>query len=97
MAIQSFKDAGTEDLFHGVKSARARRIPADIQWRALRKLDSLNAAHTLEDLTSPPSNHLEALVGDLRGYHSIRITGQWRLVFKWTGNDATDVHIVDYH
>jgi proteic killer suppression protein len=57
----------------------------------------LNAAHALDDLLQPPGNRLEALRGDLRGHHSIRINQQWRIVFRWRAGDAHDVRIVDYH
>jgi len=63
---------------------------------ALRKLDFLNAAHTLDDLRSPPGNRLEALRGDLAGYHSLRINDQWRIVFRWSSG-AHDVRIADDH
>lgn len=63
---------------------------------AARKLDMIEAAHVLDDLKSPPGNRLEALKGDLDGYHSIRINDQWRVVFKWkTG--PQEVRICDYH
>ncbi len=64
---------------------------------ATRKLDLLNAAHALLDLRSPPGNRLEALKGDWKGFHSIRINQQWRVVFRWIDNQALDVQIVDYH
>jgi proteic killer suppression protein len=64
---------------------------------AIRKLDVLNAAVQLEELTRPPGNRLEALAGDLAGFHSIRINQQWRLIFRWLSGDAHDVAIVDYH
>lgn len=76
--IVSFGDAATADLFHGVRSARARRFPRDIVPAALRKLDAINAAANLGDLRSPPGNRLEALRGDLKGQHSIRVNQQWR-------------------
>ena len=95
--IKSFADRGTADLFHGISSAAARRIPADLRRRALRKLDVLNAATTLEDLRVPPSNHLEKLSGALAGHRSLRISGKWRLVFRWQRGDAFAVRIVDYH
>jgi proteic killer suppression protein len=57
----------------------------------------LDAATTLAVLRVPPANHLEALTGDRKGQHSIRINGQWRICFVWRGNDAHDVEIVDYH
>ena len=95
--ITSFGDAATRDLYHGGRSARSRRLPADVRRVAIRKLDVLNAAHELRDLRSPPGNRLEALRGDLVGFHSIRINDQWRLVFRWRGSDAKDVQVVDYH
>jgi len=64
---------------------------------AIRKLDLLNAATDLLDLRSPPGNRLEVLKGDLKGFHSIRVNQQWRLVFRWADNQAHEVQIVDYH
>ena len=64
---------------------------------AWRKLDMLNRAHTLEDLRIPPANRLEALKGDLRGFHSIRVNDRWRLVFQWRGGNAEAVRLMDYH
>jgi toxin HigB-1 len=95
--IVSFGNRATSDLFNGISSSRARRIPNQIKDLALYKLDILNAAQSLEDLKSPPGNRLEALRGDLAGFHSIRINNQWRLVFKWENASAHEVQIVDYH
>ena len=95
--IASFGDHATEDLFHGVRSNRVRRFPSNILDAAVLKLDVLNAARSLDDLRSPPGNRLEALRGDLRGFHSIRINNQWRIIFRWQASDAHDVRIVDYH
>jgi len=95
--IASFGDQTTEDLFHGRPSARARRVPRDVLAVVLRKLDLLNAAAALQDLRSPPGNRLEALAGDLKGRHSIRINDQWRLVLRWEGSDAHEVTLQDYH
>jgi proteic killer suppression protein len=95
--IESFANAATADLYHGVNSSRARRIPNQIRDSALYKLDMLNAAEALDDLRSPPGNRLEALRGKYAGKHSIRINAQWRLVFRWQGGNAHDVEIVDYH
>lgn len=95
--IVSFGDAGTEDLFHGRKSKAARRFPVNIRPSALRKLDMLNAAHVLEDLRTPPGNRLEALKGDLKGKHSIRVNDQWRVVFRWAEGGAAEVAVRDYH
>jgi proteic killer suppression protein len=74
-----------------------RRIPGDVQQRALRKLRQLDAAATIEDLRNPPGNRLEALKGDRAGQMSIRINDQWRICFRWSKGDAEDVEIVDYH
>ena len=57
----------------------------------------LNAAKQLPDLQSPPGNHLESLRGDLKGYYSIRVNDQWRVVFRWSGSDAHGVRLTDYH
>lgn len=95
--IASFGDRATEDLYHGRRSKISRRLPANIASGALRKLDIINAAQTLQDLMSPPGNRLEALRGDLSGHHSIPINDQWRVVFRWSAGEAHAVRIVDYH
>ena len=96
MAILSFSDPATADIYHGRNTSRARRVPHAVRKIALRKLDVLNAAHQLVDLRSPPGNRLEALKGNLSGYYSIRINEQWRIIFRWH-RGAQDVAIVDYH
>ena len=95
--IKSFGDKATSDLFHGNPSTKVRKLPTQILDSALYKLDILNAATSLDDLRSPPGNRLEALRGDLKGHHSIRINNQWRIVFRWQDTSAFDVSIVDYH
>ncbi|HYV19751.1 MAG TPA: type II toxin-antitoxin system RelE/ParE family toxin [Verrucomicrobiae bacterium] len=95
--IASFGDRATEDLYHGRKSKAVRRLPPGILSVAFRKLDMVNAAQALQDLSSPPGNRLEALTGDLKGYNSIRINDQWRLVFRWSDGKAYEVRIADYH
>ena len=95
--IESFGDAATEDLFHNRQTQRVRRFPPDIVGAALRKLDVLGGAHRLVDLRSPPGNRLEALRGDLAGFHSIRVNDQWRIIFRWSVNSAYDVSLTDYH
>lgn len=92
--IRSFRDSDTERLF---KRERIRKLPADLQRIALRKLLVLDAATSLLDLRVPPANRLEKLSGDRQGQHSIRINDQWRICFRWIGADAQDVEIVDYH
>lgn len=95
--IKSFGSKGTEDIYHGVDSREARKIPQTV-WRvSWRKLDMLNAAIRLEDLKAPPGNRLEALRGDKRGQHSIRINDQYRIVFSFRDSNAYDVEITDYH
>jgi proteic killer suppression protein len=95
--IVSFGDKTTEAVFHGTPIRILKRFPADVSQRAIVKLDFLNGASDLVDLEKPPGNRLEALKGDLRGYHSIRVNDQWRIVFRWLGSDAHDVRLVDYH
>jgi proteic killer suppression protein len=92
--IRSFRCKETEGLWQGRSS---RKVPGDIQDRALRKLRQLDAAMTIADLRNPPSNWLEALKGDRKGRWSIRINRQWRVCFRWTEGEASDVEIVDYH
>jgi proteic killer suppression protein len=84
--IGSFGDAGTEELFYGRATKRARRVCPQSLWRiAQRKLELLDSAGTLEDLRVPPGNRLEALAGDRSGQHSIRINDQYRICFAWGG------------
>ena len=95
--ITSFGDKRTEDLYHGRATNRTRRIPPDITRVAVRKLDMLNAAANINDLRAPPSNRLEGLRGDLKGFYSIRINDQWCVIFRWSEADASDVQLIDYH
>lgn len=95
--IVSFGDKATSDLFHGVSSRRARKLPNQIHELALYKLDVLNASQNLDDLRSPPGNRLEPLKGDFKGFHSIRINSQRPIVFRWGPNTVHDVQIMDYH
>ena len=92
--IQSFADKETERLWGG---ERSRKLPPDIQSRAYDRLRFIDAADTLEDLRSPPSNRLHALSGDRAGQHSVSINAQWRICFVMKGGAAFDVGIVDYH
>jgi proteic killer suppression protein len=95
--IHSFGDRLTEDIYHGRETRAVKRIAPDLRRRATRKLDMLEAAHRLDDLRSPPGNRLEALSADLRGFYSIRVTDQWRLVFRWERGAAEQVRLTDYH
>ncbi len=92
--IKSYRDKDTEALFKGEKGNR--------RWEsfkrvARRKLLMLDAANTLTDLKSPPNNQLEALRGDRKGQHSIRVNDQYRVCFVWHRDGAGQVEITDYH
>lgn len=91
--IRSFADKKTEALF---RDERVKEFQG-IARAAKRKLEMLDAASRLDDLKVPPGNRLEALSGDLSGFHSIRINDQWRLIFVWRDDGAYEVEIVDYH
>ena len=91
--IRSFGDAAPARLYRG----EAVKLCAVIRAPALRKLDVMAAARTLGDLRVPPANRLEALKGNRKGQHSIRINDQWRICFKWTAEGPEKVEIVDYH
>ena len=93
MTIKSFKCAKTEKMFKGERV----KWFANIQAGAMRKLAILNRAGNLADLRVPPGNRLEALKRDRLGQHSIRVNDQFRVCFVWTGTDAENVEIVDYH
>ncbi|HSL82105.1 MAG TPA: type II toxin-antitoxin system RelE/ParE family toxin [Thermoanaerobaculia bacterium] len=96
MAIRGFANDEVKRFY------RSGRPPRRVGWGPLarvatRKLDMLHYADRLDDLRSPPGNMLEALEGDLRGLHSIRINDQGRVIFRWTPAGPTEVDIVDYH
>jgi proteic killer suppression protein len=93
VATRTFKCADTEALF-GLR--RVGRF-ANIERPALRKLKQLDLARRIEDVRAPPANRLEQLKGDRAGQWSIRVNDQFRICFRWTGTDAEDVEIVDYH
>jgi toxin HigB-1 len=92
--IKAFRDKETERVW---KREYSKRLPRDIQERALMKLQQLNAAGDLKDLSIPSSNQLEALKGNRRGEYSIRVNKQWRICFRWRDGHASDVEITDYH
>lgn len=92
--IRSFASAQTAHLF---ATGKSRHLPPEIVRRALMRLAQLHAATVAEDLRLPPSNHLEALAGQMAGTYSIRINDQWRICFRFEGGDAFGVEIVDYH
>ena len=92
--IESFGDKETGKVWNREYS---KKLPSDIQERALMKMQQLDASGDLKDLGIPASNQLEALKGDRKGQYSIRINKQWRICFKWKDSHASDVEIVDYH
>ena len=96
MTIKSFASSVVERFYRtGVVGRRCGW--AGLARIVARKLDMVTYAHVLDDLRSPPGNRLEALRGDMSGWHSIRVNDQWRVVFRWTPSGAEDVDIVDYH
>ena len=92
--IKSFADRETQQLF---TTGKSRRLPPDLVRRALRRLEYVELASDLNDLTVPPSNRLHALQGDREGQYSISINDQWRVCFRFVNGDAYDVEITDYH
>jgi len=92
--ILSFRDKVTEAVFNG---QCPKGFPFQLVKVARRRLEAVNAADALNDLHIPPGNRLEALKGNRKGWHSIRINDQWRICFRWSSDGAADVEIVDYH
>ena len=92
--IKSFAGKKTEKIWEGFQS---RKLPSEIQNVARRKLRMINNSQNINDLRIPPANNLEKLSGNLSDFYSIRINKQWRIIFKWEGDNAFEVEIVDYH
>jgi proteic killer suppression protein len=92
--IKTFADKSTQKIY---QREFVKKLPREVQQAGLRKLRMLNNAKSLRDLRSPPGNRLEKLGGDRAGQHSIRISDQWRVCFRWRENDAYEVEITDYH
>jgi toxin HigB-1 len=95
--IRSFADVSTEDIWNGVSSKAARRIPKSLWPGIRRKLDQIDSVPAVEDLRVPPGNRLHALKDDLTGYHAIRVNDQYRIIFRFVGRDAFEVRCTDYH
>jgi proteic killer suppression protein len=96
--IVSFKNEGTEDIFNGESTRAARKTCPVSLWKiAARKLDQLYSVIVLNELRIPPGNQLEALAGDRKGQHSIRINERYRICFVWRDLGPDDVEVVDYH
>ncbi|MBU1044942.1 MAG: type II toxin-antitoxin system RelE/ParE family toxin [Candidatus Omnitrophica bacterium] len=95
--IINFKSQATQDIYDGINSKAARKMPVTIWKVAGRKLDMINAALKINDLKVPPGNKLEQLSGDLEEFYSIRINDQYRIIFRFKDSNAYDVDITDYH
>lgn len=92
--IKTFADKRTERLF--LEGERGK-LAADVAKRAIRKLDRIDAAYRVEDLRVPPGNRLHRLQGERWGQWSISVNDQWRICFRFEGEDAYDVELCDYH
>ena len=92
--ILSFGSKETESIWNGV---RVKTLPSEIQQIGRRKLRMLNNCQNLHDVNVPPGNRLEMLSADRKGFYSIRINQQWRIVFLWDNGNVLEVKIVDYH
>jgi proteic killer suppression protein len=92
--IKTFADRRTRDLF---LTGHAKRFPADLLSRAVRKLEYVDLAASIDDLEVPPGNRLHALKEDRKGQHAIAINDQWRVCFRFADGDAYDVEVCDYH
>lgn len=95
--ILSFADTATEDIWNGVNSKAARRIPRELWPAVRRKLDQIDVVTQVEHLRTPPGNRLHALSGDLAGLFAIRVNDQYRIVFHFEGQNASHVRCTDYH
>ena len=95
--IRSFADDSTRDVWHGVNSKAARRIPKALWAVVRRKADQIDAMTKIDDLRVPPGNRLHALEGDRAGYQAVRVNDQYRIVFRFDGENADDVGCTDYH
>ena len=95
--IVSFREDRLRDFF--VEDIRLEKVPSDLESRLFRKIQMIDDATTDQDLRVPPSNHFEKLRGNLAGFHSIRVSKQWRLVFQWNGgrSEATGVYLDDHN
>ncbi|MCP9472926.1 MAG: type II toxin-antitoxin system RelE/ParE family toxin [Nitrospira sp.] len=95
--IESFANRLAEDLFDDRRSKAVLKFPSDLIRAARRKLLYLHDASEIGDLREPPANRLESLKGKWKGFYSIRINDQWRVVFRWHDGNAYEVQIIDYH
>ena len=95
--IRGFGNQLAEDLYYDRKTKATRSFPPELRRISRRRILFLHDAAELRDLRIPPGNKLEALRGNRKGSHSIRINDQWRVVFVWKGCEAYEVEVVDYH
>lgn len=95
--IVNFSSKTAQNIFDGTLTRYAKKVPIELHNKIRRLLDQINAAHKRDDLKSPPGNCLEPLKGKLSGKWSIRINNQWRIIFNWIDDKASNVDIVDYH
>ena len=95
--IRTLVDDTTDDIWNGLNTKAARRIPRDLWPIVRRKLDQIDAVIRLDDLKVPPGNRLHALRGELRGRHAVRVNDQYRIVFRFEGSDVFEVRCTDYH
>ena len=95
--IRTLGDDSTRDIWNGINSKAARRIPKDLWPIVRRKLDQIDAVARLDNLKVPPGNRLHAPAGGLKGQHAVRVNEQYRIVFRFEGSYAFDVRCTDYH
>lgn len=92
--IISFGSKETEQIWNGI---RVKKMSVEIQNVGRRKLRMLNNSQDIADLRIPPSNRLKKLTGKLKEFYSIRINKQWKIIFSWNKDNASEVEIIDYH
>ena len=95
--IRNFKSATAQDIYDGITSAHARKVPSILHEKISRLFDQINAATKVDSLRVPPSNHLKKLIGNKKDFWSIRVNDQYRVIFKWDNSEAIDVDVEDYH
>ena len=95
--IRTLADETTMDIWNGVNSRAARKIPRELWPLVRRRVDQIEAVSRLDDLKRPPGNRLHTLGGGLQGSHAVRVNDQYRIVFRFVGGDAFDVQCTDYH
>jgi len=95
--IENFKSKSARDIYDGINSKDARKIPKELHDKTRRLFDQINAVPSVTILRKPPSNRLEKLSGKFKGRWSLRVNDQWRIVFCWQENNAFDVDVEDYH